>query len=469
MTINQERRAEAVGYVHFEYEGQSLARLDKLRGWAFFQDQRYELQDMDELPKDHVWLSNLDWIKHQALVGPNRMHIKSDMFLPLTLDQIKHELALSDIDHEQFSRVLVSIGDNLLRLCVEAYGEGFLVHLYREKTFSKAIAATIGINQINQPHPDDELHSNIIWNNLQDKTFLADPDPSLPVVCFRMLMYRHAANLMQCPLPYENEAWREVKVAPSSLDAFFAREDMPSIVEVTALKIPSHLEGIYPSLNTSKFERGKRWMPNIEAAFLRKIGHLEVGRVFVQPSGYQPTSPWSNCVPTVNGTLQLSYSAQMLCHAHFLSAAVSITDKYWPMHAWWIRSMDRLVMAMAVMPLVAIDGIKLISYGEGCAFLQGSPIAIGQAISLAPRVGLSPTQSAWKACDYELGKEILANPLWLPDDFTAYEKTSMQLTHREIGLTLRLDEAALLSLSSEELAQQALTQLMRGMAHGRTY
>lgn len=457
----------AVGYVHFNYDAASIARLSKLNGWAYYQNARFELDSIDDLPLDHVWLSNLDLLEHQALVGPKRPHIKSNSFLPMTLSQIKDELAISG-DDEKFAHVLVTLGDHLLRLCQATYQGDFLRHLHEQHTFAQAIGATIGMNQRRQPQSGDELHKTIIWENLQEQTHLKTPDDSKPVICLRMPMYRHAAALMQCPLPSEDQPWKEVKVPASSLDDFFARDDLPSIVQVTDLKLPSLLEGIYPSHNSSRYSRKQQWMPSVEAAFLRSIGHVEVGRVFIQPAGYRQTSSWNETVPKITGALQLSYSAQMMCHAHFLSAATYLSNDYWPMHSWWIRSMDRMVMAFAVMPIAAM-GLDLISYGEGCAFFQGSPMLIAKAIDMAPRLGLSPTQSAWRNADPEMSKEILNNPSWLPAELSNYEKTALQLSHREIGLTLRLDEAALMAVSSEDMALEAITQIFRGIAHGKSY
>lgn len=473
MSLNEELRQEppptAVGYVHLNYQASSLARLEKLTGWAFFQNNRYELKSIDELPTDHVWLSNLGWIERQALVGSTRPHVKSNRFFPLTLDQIRHELALEDEDDEGFARILVSLGDNLLRLCVEAYKDDFLYQLRAHPTFAHTIAATIGMNSQMQPNPSDELHTKIIWDNVYEQTALKAPDPNLPNVCFRMPMYRHAEKLMQCPLPAEDKQWIEVSVPPSELDNFFARESMPSVVEVTAFKIPSALQDVYPVNSGGRYKHKNFWLPSIEAAFLRQIGHLEVGRVFVQQGGYQTETPWNKTVPAVTGCLQLSYTAQMMCHAHFLSAAIAVSDNYWPMHAWWIRSMDRQLMMFAVMPLAAIDGLSITSYGEGCVFVQGCPASISNAIEMAPKLGLSPTQSAWKAGDQKANDEIRKNSLWISDDYTLYEKTAIQLSSREIGLTLKLDEAALLALSSEQMANEALTQIMRGIHSGKSY
>ncbi len=457
----------AVGYVHFNYDTASIARLSKLDGWVYFQNARYELASIDELPQDHVWLSNLDWLEHQALVGTKRPNIKSNRFLPMTLDQIRDELAISS-DDEKFAHVLVTLGDHLLRLCQATYQGEFLRHLREQNTFAQAIGATIGMNKRSQAVIDDELHKQIIWDNLQEQTRLKTQDPSKPVICLRMPMYRHAAALMQCPLPSEDQPWQEVHVPASSLDEFFARDDLPSIVQVTDLKLPSQLEGIYPSQHSGRYSRKQQWMPNVEASFLRSIGHLEVGRVFIQKGGYRQSSPWNETVPKVTGALQLSYSAQMMCHAHFLSAATQLSNDYWPMHSWWIRSMDRMVMAFAVMPIEAI-GLDLISYGEGCAFFQGTPMQIAKAIDMAPRLGLAPTQSAWRNADPLMSKEILNNPLWLPTELSNYEKSALQLSHREIGLTLRLDEAALMAISSEEMALEAITQIFRGIAHGKSY
>lgn len=460
---------EAVGYVHLNYQSHSLARLEKLSGWAFFQNTRYELQNIDELPTDHVWLSNLEWVEHQALVASTRPHVKSNRFLPLTLDQIRHELALEDEDDESFARILVTLGDNLLRLCVEAYKEQFLHHLRYQPTFAHTIAATIGMDKKEQPNIKDELHTSIIWDNVYEQTFLKAPDPSLPNVCFRMPMYRHAENLMQCPLPAENQPWQEVSVPASQLDEFFAHDELPSIVEVTEFKIPSQLDGVYPVNNNSRLKRKNFWLPSIEAAFLRKIGHLEVGRVFVQPGGYRTDTPWNTTVPSVKGCLQLSYSTQMMCHAHFLSAATAIDDAYWPMHAWWIRSMDRQLMMFPVMAITAIEDVTVTSYGEGCVFLQGTPDAISRVIEMAPRLGLTPTRSAWKAGDQKMNNSIRQNNLWLDDNYTVYEKTAIHLSNREIGLTLALDEAALIALSSEQMANEALKQIMLGVSSGKTF
>lgn len=472
--IDTDDVATAMGYLHLDFDPASIARLTKLDGWFFCDDQRYDLKHIDNLPRNYVWLSNLDLLEHQALVGPTRPHIKSARFLPMALDQIRGELALKNADDTQFASLLVRFGDNLLRLCQHTYQGDFLRNLTLHPTFAQAIAACIGMNQRQQPKFDDELHTRIIWENLHEQTQLNKEDPNLPLVCLRVPMYRHTNALLKCPLPSESQPWREVKVSASSANEFFSREDIPSVVQVTALKLPTQLEGIYPTHSGLRYSHKELWLPSLEAAFLRSIGHLEIGRVFIQPGGYKDKSPWSERVPSVTKTLQLSYSAQLMCHAHFLSAAMPLNDRYWPMHSWWIRSMDRMMMAFSIMPIAAIDGIRLISYGEGCAYIQGPPGAIAMAIEKAPHLQLVPTQSAWAACDPQRSEEISADPSWCPDEaggipYSVYEKNSMSLSRREIGLTLRLDDASLLALASEEDALQAITQIMRGLKSGKSY
>lgn len=461
-----------VGYVHFDIQPHAQARLTALNGWRCNGRGEFaDIKSMEELSRDHVWLSNLDYLSHKAVVPPHLLHIKSNQFLPISLEQMRQELGMAEGQIEDFAKLLCRFGDSLLRLCQWSYDGQFLPHLATQPTFAHAIAHVLGIGEVNSLHVGDELHSRIIWENLQEKTYLNDAKPdndgrAMPVACLRAPMHRHAVAVMSCPVPSDAQCWQEINIPPDEIDAFFAREDIPAIVQVTQIKMPTLLEGIYPTSLDGRYNRREVWMPSTEAKYLRGIGHLEIGRVFIQPSGYKKTTPWQERMPSINGPLQLSYSAQMMCHAHYLSAAVPLSDRYWPMRAWWIRAMDRMLMAFSLMPLREIEGIRLLSFGEGCAYLQGPRTAISQVIQMAPLMGLAPTQSAWRASAKDLSKQILMNQdAWLPESLGLglYERTAYQLSSRDITLTQRLDEGAMLAIADEDAAVMAIKQIMLGL------
>lgn len=467
-TFTETVAPHSVGYLHVEYDPESLARLRNLRGWFYCDGRSEQLKSIDALPSGYIWFSNLEWLEHEAFIGDTKPNIKSSRFLPVSLQQLSREIGIPNTNSEVFAKTITTLADNLLRLCQYTYGSNFLRHLLEQPTFAKAIATCLGMDARPQSGIDDELHSHLIWSNLQDHTEIRSLKglESAPIACLRASVQRHAQNILAFPLPSNTRPWREVTVQEHEMDAFFANTHIPSLVQVKAIKLPSALEAVYPTSQAGRYSRRELWLPSLEANYLRSLGYLEVGRIFIQPGGYLRSTPWSERCPKVQGALNNSYSANMLMHGHLMSATVPIDKHFWPMHAWWVRGMDRLLLAISLMPLGQIEGFQVLSYGSGYVSFTGSPKAISEAIRMCPKLNLVPTQSAWQISDKKASRRVLWDEAWLPEEMGVHEKTSYRITSHGFDLTLRIDEASMLAMHSEEMAEQAINQALNQSKNG---
>lgn len=467
-TLVEPSNFHSVGYLFVEYDPESQARLHNLRGWYYCDGQTTQLSSINALPSGYIWFSNLEWLEYEAFVGSTRPHIKSSRFLPVSLGQISLEIGMPNTNSEGFAKTITSLADNLLRLCQHAYGSDFLAHLLEQPTFAKAIAACLGMDKRPATGIDDELHSNLIWSNLHDLTEIKSLKglENAPIACMRASIQRHVEHILSFPLPSNDKPWREVTVLEHEMDAFFSNTHIPSLVQVKSLKLPSALEAVYPTSQVGRYNRKELWLPSLEACYLRGLGHIEVGRIFIQPGGYLRSTPWSDRCPKVMGALQNSYSAKLLMHGHLMSAAVPIDKHFWPMHSWWIRGMDRLLLAISLMPLAQIEGFQVLSYGAGYVTFTGTPDAVTEAIRICPKLNLVPTQSAWRASNRKASREVLFDKDWLPETMSQHEQTSYRITSHGFDLTLRIDEASILAMHSEEMAAQAINQVLNQSLSG---
>ena len=452
----------AVSYAHLEYDAASLAQLKNIKGWIYTRGAVQPLLSVEALSSDDLWFTNLNWIEYQAIIGASRPHIKSEKFLPIPLSQMRKELGIDTSSDEEFACALIALADNLMRLCAYTYGDDFIKHISTEPTFAQAIAKVLGMADT-PPYPaNDALHESIIWTALQEKTILnnrAEVDGE-SVACFRMAMKGHASRIMQCPLPNDSQPWIEVTVEDHELDEFFAQDDLPAIIQIKRLVLPELLAKIYPTHLVGKYNRKDVWLPSIEVKFLRTFGLVEIGRVFVQKAGYLASSPWSERMPSVHRVLELSYSAQLMMHGHLIAASIPLSESYWPLRSFWVTAMDRMLMAIGLFPLQHIEGIEIISYGEGAASIRGPKQAISRAIELAPKFGMLPTQSAWRAASKRMSAETLKSPEWIPAEMSPHEKLAYQLTVYDFSLTLKIDDACMLALHDEQLASQTIQEIM---------
>lgn len=454
--------ALSVGYAHWHYNA-DVPTPHSIGGWCWAEGEISEFIGAAGLRTDVLWLTNLPWEYHISLGTHLHPHIKRIDFLPVPLDRLAHELAIDPEDQSLYANAVAVLASRLITLGVRCYGKDLLQQCMDHSTFAQAIAHCIGWRAPADDAVNAELHREIIWRNLTPKSQLRYDILHDDCAVLRTPWFSHAKAVLSCPIPSMEGEWVEIEVPSQDRLDYLRREDLPAVVEVHDAVLSSSWSSIYDLSSTPlRWSRKRRWMSSNEALFLADNGcAVELGRIFIQPSGYVCDAlAWS--MPNAGGALTLSISAGLLAHGHWLSGAIHLTHNFWPLRSMWLRAADRLRMATLLPTFQGITGLKLVSYGEGALYVSGPAEAVSEAILRAPQTGMSPTQSSWNAC---ADKSVVQSPDWLPDSMGPYEKAAYRFSNRSIADLLRLDAAAILSLTDQNAAVQKIAALMKEVTH----
>lgn len=450
--------ALSVGYAHWLYNA-DVPSPHAAGGWCWAEGDITEFTGAGALRDDVLWLTNLPWQYHVSLGTHKHPHIKRIDFLPVPLDRLAQELAIDPEDQALFANAMAVLGSRLIALGVRCYGPQLLEECMRQSTFAQAIAHTLGWQAPADAAIEDELHRDIIWRNLAPKSQLRHDIPPEDCAVLRAPWFSHAKSILSCPIPSVNEDWVEVAVAPRDRMAYLRQEDLPAIVEVHEPALTASWSSIYDlSSSPLRWSRKRRWMASNEVLFLADTHcAMELGRIYVQPGGYICDAlTWG--MPNAGDALALSISAGLLSHAHWLSGAIPLTHRFWPLRSMWLRAADRMIMATMLPALQGIAGLRLVSYGEGALYLSGPPEALTEATLRAPHIGLSPTQSSWAG---GADKRLAKKPDWLPKSLGSFDAASYRLSNRPITDLLRLDSAAIHSLTDPNAAVMQIAAILK--------
>ena len=450
--------ALSVGYAHWHYSA-DIPNTNSVGGWCWAEGELSEFTGPKDLRQDVLWLTNLPWEYHIALGANLHQHIKRNDFLPVPLERLAQELSISPESQDLYANALSVIASRLIALGQRSYGAGLLRHCMEQNTLAQAIAHAIGWTAPVEPlMQDNELHRDIIWRNLTPHALLRYDVQREDCAVLRAPWFEHAKHVLSCPMPSVHEPWVEISVNEAHRLQYLQTEDVPAVVEVFDAALTSSWLPLYDFSSTPhRWSRRRRWMSCTEVLFLAELGAVEIGRIFIQPSGYVcDAMSWS--LPNAGDALALSISAGLLAHAHWLSGAIPLTHRFWPIRAMWLRSADRLRLACILPALQGIPNLKLVGYGEGAVFLHGPQDAVTEAIRRAPHAGLSPTPSAWAMTN---DRSMIQAADWIPKALSAYEKTALRLSHRPIGDLLRLDSASIYSLTDEQTAIREISGIMK--------
>jgi len=451
--------ALSVGYAHWHYNA-DVPTPHAAGGWCWANGEMSEFTGAHSLSDEVLWLTNLPW-EYQISLGVHEYpHIKRNDFLPVRLDRLAQELSITPEDPALYAYAFSLLGSRLIQLGVRCYGRQLLNECLQRNTFAQAIAHCIGWRAPDDEKVNDELHRDIIWSNLTPNALLRHDVKTENCVVLRAPWFEHAKAVLSCPIPDMQEDWLEVHLQPGADKLeYLNQEDLPAIVEVHGMALNGTWDAIYDlSSSPLRWSRKRRWMASNEVLFLaRNRAAMEIGRIFIQPAGYVCDAlSWS--MPNAGDALTLSISAGLLTHAHWLSGAIPLSHRFWPLRSLWIRSSDRLRMACMLPTLQGIANLRLVSYGEGALYLSGPSEALLEATARAPHIGLSPTRSSWLGCE---SKRLSEQKDWLPSSFNSYEQIPHWVPPRPTTDLLRLDQAAILSLTDEPAAVQAIASILK--------
>lgn len=455
--------ALSVGYAHWNYNA-DVPSPHAAGGWCWAEGDISEFTGADTLREDVLWLTNLPWEYHVSLGTHKFPHLKRNDFLPVPLDRLAQELAIDPQDQSLYANAMAVIGSRLISLGVRCYGPTLLQECMRQSTFAQAVANTMGWRAPSDAKIEDELHREIIWQNLAPKSQLRHDTLRDDCAILRAPWFTHAKVVLSCPIPSMTEDWIEVEVALHDRLNYLRQEDLPAVVELHDVALTSSWSSIYDLASSPlRWSRKRRWMASNEVLFLAEHHcAMELGRIFIQPGGYICDALTWN-MPNAGDALTLSISAGLLAHGHWLSGAIPLTHRYWPLRSMWLRAADRLRIATMLPALQGIPGLKLVSYGEGAVYIAGPPEALTEATLRAPHIGLSPTQSSWSA---GADMSITQKPDWLPSSQGSFDKASFRLSNRPISDLLRLDAAAIHSLTDENAAVMQIAEILKEVTHG---
>jgi hypothetical protein len=447
-----------VGYAHWDYNA-DVPSIHAIGGWCWSEGDLTEFVGAKELASDVLWLTNLPWEYHVALGIKDYPNIKRHDFLPVAIERLAQELNIQPDAQEVYANAMSALGARLIALGQRCYGKNLLQECLKQGTLAQAIAHSIGwAAPTDEGMIDEELHREIIWQNLTTHALLRHDVQREDCVVLRAPFFTHAKNVLACPTPSVHEPWLEIHLAQADRLRYIQQEDLPAIVEVHDCALTSSWASLYDFSSTPhRWARRRRWMSSIEVQFLAELGAVEIGRIYIQPAGYICDATLSS-MPNAGEALSLSMSAGLLSHAHWLSTAIPLTHRFWPARAMWARSADRLRLTSAVAALQSIRNLRIVSYGEGAVYISGPSDAVAQAISNAPHVGLAPTASTWAATS---DHSMIKNETWLPQDFSAYEKAAIRLSNCTIADLLRLDAASIYSLTDESAAIGEIASILK--------
>lgn len=455
--------ALSVGYAHWHYNA-DVPSPHAAGGWCWAEGDISEFTGASSLRQDVLWLTNLPWEYHVSLGTYKYPHIKRNDFLPVPLDRLAQELAIDHEDQALYANAVAVLGSRLIALGVRCYGASLLEECMRQGTFAQAIAHAMGWRAPSESTIDDELHRDIIWRNLAPKAQLRHDVQREDCAVLRAPWFSHAKGVLSCPIPSMSEDWVEVEVAPQDRLNYLRQEDLPAVVEMHDTALTSSWSPIYDLASSPlRWSRKRRWMASNEVLFLadQQCG-MELGRIFIQPGGYVCDAlTWS--MPNSGDALTLSISAGLLAHGHWLSGAIPLTHRFWPLRSMWLRAADRLRIASMLPALQGIPGLRLVSYGEGAVYVHGPQEALTEATLRAPHIGLSPTQSSWRG---GADMRLTQRQDWLPDSIGSFDTAAYRLSDRPISVLLRLDAAAIRSLTDENAAVIELAAIMREVSNG---
>lgn len=451
--------AISVGYAHWQYNA-DVASPHATRGWCWAEGEVQEFTGAHSLREDVLWLTNLPWQFYVALGVHEHRHIKPNYFLPVPLDCLVTELNIDQENQNHFANTIAVLGARLVHLAMRHYGMGVLKACLDSNTFAQAIATCVGhhIPNLTASEPC-ELRDKIIWSNLTPYATLERSVERSDCAVLRAPFFDHAKAVLSCPLPSESEPWEEVNVAHPDRMEFVKTADVPMVVEVLGSALTGTLNTLYDlSSGPLRWSRKRRWLASNELIFLAENGGaFDLGRIFIQRSGYVcDAMTWS--MPHAGDALHLSLSAGLLSHAHWLSGAIPLAQRYWPIRSMWLRSADRMQLACRLFALQGISGLNIVCYGEGAVYIKGPEDSVQEAIRRAPHIGLSPTQSTWAASkdrNLSLAKD------WLPDSCAGFTAAHYRLSTRPVADLLRLDQAAISSLTDERAAIQAISEILK--------
>lgn len=426
-------------------------------GWFWIDDEMGEFVGAHSLRTDVLWLTNLPWEYHLSLGVHEFSNIKRADFLPVSLDRLSQELCLDPDEHPALYGESISIlASRILDLGIRAYGTTLLDNVFSSNTITQAIARCH--SWVDSTTPDDDLHKDIIWSNLTPNATLRHDISRADCAVFRAPFFAHAKSVLSAPTPVA-EPWVEVSIPEGDRMAFLSREDLPAVVEVREIALTGTWSGIYDlSSAPLRWARRRRWMTNSEVLFLAEDkAALDIGRIYIQPGGYVCDSLTWN-LPQAGDALTLSISAGLLSHAHWLSGAIPLSQSFWPLRSMWIRAADRMRLASILPAFSGIPGLKQIAYGEGAIYMSGPSECITEAMRRAPQVDIAPTQSSWR-----LGNDrgLVKSQGWLPDQYSPFEKASYRLSNRPIHDILRLDQAAIHSLTDVSAAIRDIGEIYK--------
>ncbi len=450
--------AFSVGYAHWHYNT-DIPNSNGVGGWCWAEGELSEFSNALDLSKNVLWLTNLPWEFHIAIGAAQHKHIKRNDFLPVPLEKLAQELSISPLSQELYANALSVIGARIIALGQRCYGAGLLQQCLEQNTLSQAIAHLMGwIPPQDARMIDEELHRDIIWRNLTPHALLRYDVPKADCAILRAPWFLHAKTVLSCPLPSVHEPWIEIDVPQTERLRYLQTTDVPAVVEIHDAAITSTWSSIYDfSASANRWSRKRRWMCSPEVLFLGELGSLEIGRIFIQPTGYVcDAMAWS--LPNAGDALALSISAGLLAHAHWLSGSVPLTHRFWPIRAMWLHSADRLRLACMLPALQGISGLKLVGYGEGSISVHGSSESIGEVIRRAPHAGISPTPSTWAMTEE---RAMIQQAGWIPPGLSVYETTVLSLSNRPIGDLLRLDSASIHSLTDENAAIREIAGILK--------
>lgn len=457
--------ALSVGYAHWHYNA-DVPSPHAAGGWCWAEGDISEFTGAASLRQDVLWLTNLPWEYHVSLGTYKYPHIKRNDFLPVPLDRLAQELAIDHEDQALYANAVAVLGSRLIALGVRCYGSSLLEECMRQSTFAQAIAHAMGWRSPSESTIEDELHREIIWRNLAPKAQLRHDVQREDCAVLRAPWFAHAKGVLSCPIPSMSEDWVEVEVAPQDRLNYLRQEDLPAVVEMHDTALTSSWSPIYDLASSPlRWSRKRRWMASNEVLFLadQQCG-MELGRIFIQPGGYVCDAlTWS--MPNAGDALTLSISAGLLAHGHWLSGAIPLTHRFWPLRSMWLRAADRLRIATMLPALQGIPGLRLVSYGEGAVYVHGPQEALTEATLRAPHIGLCPTQSSWHG---GADKRLTQRQDWLSDSLGSFDKAAYRLSDRPISVLLRLDAAAIRSLTDENAAVMELAAIMREVSNGTT-
>lgn len=456
----------SVGYAHWDYNA-DVPTPHAAGGWCWVNGDMMEFSGAHTLREKVLWLTNLPWEYWASLGIHHYPNIKRNDFLPVPLDRLAQELSITPDEPDLYAYAMSLLGTRLIQLGVRCYGPDLFSACLEKNSFAQAIAHCVGWRAPADEKVNDELHREIIWSNLTPYASLRHDVARENCVVFRAPWFDHAKAILSCPVPDMQTPWREVHVREADRLAYIRQEDLPAVVEVHSTALTSSWQSIYDlSASPLRWARKRRWMASNEVLFLAENNAaVEIGRIFIQPEGYVCDAlTWS--MPNAGDALKLSISAGMLTHAHWLSGAIPLSHRFWPMRSMWLRSADRLHLSTKLRAMQGIPTLRIVAYGEGATYLEGSPEALLEATERAPHVGLAPTRSSWEGC----GSDRLASSKdWLPKDFDSYERIAHWATPRPITDLLRIDQAAIQSLTDEKAAVQSIVSILKGTSSANAH